>query len=283
MMASFDVQLSDTHTAVGVHLPEHEPDCLKHDELVHFPAFRTWLATLQHSLGQQSNESHAFHSAPYALRGIEIQAVDRFGGNRLGFIKLSAIVINNDGERLPGSVFLRGGSVAMFVTLQPDDVPRESETDKHVILTVQPRIPAGSLAMVEIPAGMVDDSGTFSGAAAKELKEEVDIEILENELTDMTSLALSESRHQTGESLQAGIYPSPGGSDEFIPIFLCQIRVDRESLKQWTGKLTGLREHGEKITLKLVRLENLWWEGTRDAKTLAALALYEGLRRSRKL
>lgn len=42
-----------------------------------------------------------------------------------------------------------------------------------MILTVQPRIPAGCLAFPELPAGMVDDSGTFSGAAAKEIKEEL--------------------------------------------------------------------------------------------------------------
>jgi hypothetical protein len=41
-------------------------------------------------------------------------------------------------------------------------------------------------------------------------------------------------------------------------------------LDEWTGKLTGLRDEGEKITLKLVRLEDLWWEGARDAKALRA-------------
>lgn len=37
---------------------------------------------------------------------------------------------------------------------------------------MQPRVPAGTLAMPELPAGMVDD-GTFAGAAAKEIKEEL--------------------------------------------------------------------------------------------------------------
>lgn len=170
--------------------------------------------------------------------------------------------------------------------LQPDDSPPHTETDKHVILTLQPRIPAGSLNFVELPAGMLDDSGTFSGAAAKEIEEETGLEIEASELTNLTELALSASPDGQGddeEHLQAGLYPSPGGSDEFIPIFLWQKRIPREQLQEWTGKLTGLRDEGEKITLKLTRLEDLWRVGVRDGKTLAAYALYEGLRRIGKL
>ena len=57
----------------------------------------------------------------------------------------------------------------MLLILQPDDVPAEEERDKHVLMTVQPRIAAGSLAFTEIPAGMLDHSGSFSGGAAKEI------------------------------------------------------------------------------------------------------------------
>lgn len=45
------------------------------------------------------------------------------------------------------------------------------------------------------------------------------------------------------------------------------------------GKATGLRDEGENITLKLVPLEKVWREAARDAKALAALALYENLKR----
>lgn len=40
---------------------------------------------------------------------------------------------------------------------------------------------------------------------------------------------------------------------------------------------TGLRDHGEKITLMLCPLEDLWRTGARDAKALGAFALYSGL------
>ncbi len=137
-------------------------------------------------------------------------------------------------------------------------MPSNSEADKHVILAIQPRIPAGSLSLAELPAGMIDDSGEFSGAAAKEIKEETGLDIPKDELIDLTKLALSDVQDSMGEKLQHAVYPSPGGSDEFVPIFLHQKRVKRDELKGWQGKLTGLKDEGEKTTLKLVPLDQVW-------------------------
>jgi 8-oxo-dGTP pyrophosphatase MutT (NUDIX family) len=256
---------------------------LSKDQLLSFPAFKRWIETLQHSLSLQKSKQHAFYEAPYKLRSIDVQAVDFFGGDRIGFVKLKAEITNDQGEKLPGSVFLRGPSVALLVTLQPDDAPMGSEDEKHVLLAVQARIPAGSLALPELPAGMVDDSGTFTGAAAKELKEETGLEVPEDQLVDLTSLALEDVEEQSGEKLAKGFYPSPGGSDEFVPIMLYQARVPRDTLQSWQGKLTGLRDHGEKIKLKLIPLRDLWKEGARDAKALSAYALYTSLLREGKI
>ncbi|KAL6718836.1 hypothetical protein ACLMJK_003070 [Lecanora helva] len=271
-------------------LPNFDPEVpvqlasgLQEDQLLSFPAFQTWINTLRHSLSTQKHQSHTFNAAPYKLRRIDIQAVDFFGGGRPGFIKLKAEVFNDQGEKLPGSVFLRGGSVGMMLILQPDDVPENTEDEKHVILTVQPRIPAGSLALAELPAGMLDDSGTFSGGAAKEIEEETGLKIPAEDLINMTELALPKGSSEEEEQLQQGMYPSPGGCDEFIPLFLWQKRIPRDQMKDWEGKLTGLRDHGEKITLMLAPVDQVWRVGGRDAKTLAAWALYEGLRREGKL
>ncbi|KAJ5775393.1 uncharacterized protein N7511_000404 [Penicillium nucicola] len=259
------------------------PDLTQKD-LLSFPAFKVWIATLQQSLARQQHPSHEFHNDPYVLRKISIQAVDRFGGNRLGFVKLKADVSNGHGETLPGSVFLRGGSVGMLLILQPNDLPKDSEKDKKAILTIQPRIPAGSLAFPEIPAGMLDDSGTFAGTAAKEIQEETGLLVEQSELIDMTALALQAGQEpDSGEQLQRAVYPSAGGSDEFIPLFLCQKRMPRSEIEALQGKLSGLREEGEKITLKLVELGDLWKEGIRDGKTLAAWALYLGLKGEGKI
>lgn len=164
------------------------------------------------------------------------------------------------------------------LVLQPDDVPLSNEVEKRAILTVQPRVPAGSLAFSEIPAGMLDDSGSFAGGAAKEIQEETGLVIPQDELIDMTSLASQlTARSEDEETLQNAVYPSAGGSDEFIPLFLCQKRMPRGDIDALQGRLTGLRQDGEKITLKIVPLKDLWKEGFRDGKTLAAWALYKGL------
>lgn len=99
-------------------------------------------------------------------------------------------------------------------------------------------------------------------------------------MINLTELAIPQN---TEEALPQAIFPSPGGSDEHISIFLHEKRVPREQLKDWTGKLTGLRDQGEKITLKLVKLENLWKEGARDGKTAAAYGLYIGLKGEGKI
>ena len=171
----------------------------------------------------------------------------------------------------------------MLLILQPDDVSSCSEDEKHVILTLQPRIPAGSLSLAELPAGMLDDAGTFAGGAAKEIEEETGLQVPANELINMTQLALSSGASDDEEHLQQGVYPSPGGCDEFVPIFLWQKRIPREQMKDWQGKLTGVRDHGEKITLALCPLEKVWQFGGRDAKVLAGWALYTGLRKEGKL
>jgi ADP-sugar diphosphatase len=153
-------------------------------------------------------------------------------------------------------------------------------------LTVQPRIAAGSLAFTEIPAGMLDGDTKFAGKAAKEIKEEADLEVKEAELLDMTKLALSDVQADgvlSSESLAESMYPSPGACDEFIPLMLCQKRLSRTHMESLKGKATGLKNEGEQIKLKLVPLTRLWKEAARDGKALAALSLYENLKREGKI
>lgn len=166
--------------------------------------------------------------------------------------------------------------------MQPEDA--KDDTERYVVFTIQPRIAAGSLAFTEIPAGMLDGQ-TFKGSAANELKEEAHLTVKEDELINMSELALADDspgsdgsgEGTSEERTEAAIYPSPGACDEFIPIFLCQKKLTRRHIEWLKGKATGLRNEGESITLKLVPLHKAWREGARDAKALAALALYDGL------
>jgi ADP-sugar diphosphatase len=163
------------------------------------------------------------------------------------------------------------------IILQPSD----TKSEKHVLLTIQPRMPASSLSFTEIPAGMLD-ANTFRGTAAAEIAEEAHLTIAEDELINMSELALPPTE-ASSDTLQTACYPSPGACDEFIPLFLCQKRLTRRHMDWLKGKATGLRDQGENITLKLVKLDEVWREAGRDAKALAALALYEGLRREGKV
>ncbi|PWW79065.1 hypothetical protein C7212DRAFT_350277 [Tuber magnatum] len=275
-MSSFTLPSSASTIQVNL-----TPD-LTREQLLKFHPFSSWLSKLQHSLALQSSSSdHPFHREEYSLKSITIQSVDFFGSGdrkRIGFIKLLTSVENPKGESIPGSVFLRGGSVAILLILEPEG----AGGGQWAVLTVQPRIPAGSLEMVELPAGMIDDAGTFAGAAASEIEEECGIKIPEDKLIDLTSLALKGFTSTEGERLGKAVYPSPGGSDEFIKIFAHVYKIPQGTLKDWQGRLTGLRDQGEKIALKLVKLEHLWKE-TRDAKALSAIALWDGLKREGKI
>ena len=122
-------------------------------------------------------------------------------------------------------------------------------------------------AFTEIPAGVFDGE-VFSGVAAKELKEEVGITISAESLVDMTE--------QVYGGRYPGMYPSPGGCDEYIKLFLYEQDVSAEQLDSFKGKATGLMEEGEYISLKVVELDRLI-EETSDAKALCAFTLYQYL------
>ncbi|KAG8406607.1 hypothetical protein J3458_020950 [Metarhizium acridum] len=275
--------MSTIHVLENV--PVHLPAGLSKEQLLSFRPFDQWTETLNKSLTRQSGPGHPFHRDPYSLRSITVQSFDLWDNGRIGFMKVSASVRNSAGEKLPASAFLRGPSVAMLVMLIPDDVAPDSD-ERYVVLTVQPRVPAGSLSFVELPAGMVDDAGSFKGAAAKEIEEELGITIHENDLVclnDLAAEAAGQNKDDDEEHLPTAMFPSAGGCDEHITIFSCERRIPRSQLSEWNGRLTGLRSEGEKITLKLVPMKDLWKEGARDAKCLGALALWEALEREKKL
>jgi ADP-sugar diphosphatase len=79
------------------------------------------------------------------------------------------------------------------------------------------------------------------------------------------------------------MYTSPANLDEFISLLLWEKELDRKEIEALKGKLTGLRKLDEMITLQVCDYDILWKQGARDAKTLGAWALYEGLNRSGKL
>lgn len=190
----------------------------------------------------------------FVVKSLHIQSVDMFGP-KIGFIKFKADVTDKNGKFVPGIVFMRGGSVAILCVLT-------CEGKEYTLLTVQPRVPTGSFAFTEVPAGMLDGSGNFAGVAAKELDEEAGIKITAAELIDLGA----------ANGYPNGVFLSPGGSDETIRIFLYRKTVTAEELADLNGRCTGLATESEQITLKAAPLADLL--KCPDAKTITAYALY---------
>lgn len=204
------------------------------------------------------------------IKEIVVQSVDMFGP-RVGFVKFrSSAVIDVGGSDgfipVPGVVFMRGGAIGVLLILECDG-------EEFTVLTRQARVPIGSHDFPEIPAGMLDGNGNFKGVAAQEIAEECDIQLHESELIDMTQMVWARFD---------GMYPSAGGCDEFIRLFVVRRVVDIQYMAALEGRLTGLFEEGERITLELVRLSEVW-QRTPDCKALSALALYERLVKAGKI
>ena len=202
--------------------------------------------------------------ARFSVRSITLQSVDFFGP-RVGFSKIVCDATFS-GQRVPGVVFLRGGAVSVLPLLT-------CGRDWWILCARQPRLAVGA-HFLELPAGMIDDAGSFVGVAAKELKEETGIEIGIHELVDLTGLA-----YEGAPAPARGMYPSVGACDEFLRLFFFEREVDAEYLADLHGKLTGAADEDENITLCLVRYEDAW-RATADSKVIASIGLLEKLVRT---
>ncbi|XP_038679323.1 nudix hydrolase 14, chloroplastic [Tripterygium wilfordii] len=214
--------------------------------------FNKWLNNLQSETGILANGTMLLHR-------VLIQGVDMFG-RRVGFLKFKADIIDKEtGNKVPGIVFARGPAVAVLILLQ-------SEGETFAVLTEQARVPTGKVVL-ELPAGMLDDENNdIVGTAVREVEEETGINLKLQDMIDLTAFLDASTGHR--------VFPSPGGCDEEISLFLYRGHVDREIITQLQGKETGLRDHGELINVRVVPYEKLW-RMTADAKVLMAVSLYE--------
>lgn len=208
------------------------------------------------------------------VKEVLVSAVDYFG-SRVGFLKIEADAWFH-GVRIPGICFLRGGAVSILVVLH-------CEGEDYIILTRQPRVPVGRSGLLELPAGMLDDSGNFAGVAAKELREETGIVLKPEELTDLSAYALEIVSATQASVLKeqppsCGVYMSGGGCDEFMRMMSVERTVARAELDAMRGRATGVMEEGEVIVLDIVPY-NMAWRVCSDAKLLSSMFLYERKKR----
>jgi len=255
-------------------VPVRHPKGITKEQIQDHDGFKTWTNTLRYSLRQQKHRDHPFYKSRYELKEIEIQSYDMVEGRPL-FLKLFAKVQNSVDDSLPGAVFLRGGAAAVLIILRPFD----SLDERYVVMTEQPRIAAGSLSFMEIPAGMKNPKdGSISIAAARDLEDKVRLKLNAEDLIDMTEIALRD--HQSDESLKNAMYPSPGACDEFISIFLWEKEMDRMLIDSLREQLSEEGSKAGKVRVRLFNYEKLLQVGARDGKTWAAWSLYEYLKRT---
>jgi len=191
------------------------------------------------------------------LINIVIQKIDMFG-KRIGFMNLDATIVDEAGVALPGIVFLRGASVAVLLLL-------ECEGEQSIVLVEQYRVPAAS-RMLELPAGMMDGKREFIEMGIAELREETLFEVTNESLIDITPPCASSK----------GVYPSPGGCDEYIRILSHHRQVTRDEMNGLEGRLAGNRKAGEKITVRLIPVRDIRIHTT-DMKVYTALFLYNAM------
>lgn len=212
------------------------------------------------------------------FESIVIHSIFMFGP-RVGFLQFQPIIhskTQKDGNgnlaQVSAVTFMRGGSVAMLPVFHC-----ETTGQVYVCLTVQNRVPAGQYEFAEIPAGMLDaNTRNFAGVAAKEMKEEMGIEVKESELIDM--LEGSNIKHGN----LPGIFLTPGGCDEYMRFLLYRKTMTQHEISQYQGRLTGNIDEGESIALKIVKFNEVA-KTCADAKTLTALYLYSHMPDSLKL
>ncbi|KAI3925269.1 hypothetical protein MKX01_011799 [Papaver californicum] len=218
--------------------------------------FKKWLENMQCETG-------ILTYGDMSLKRVLVQGVDMFG-TRVGFMKFKADVIHDEtGNEVPGIVFSRGPAVAVLILLDSGD-------KTYVVLTDQVRVPVGRL-ILELPAGMLDDdNGDVIGTAVREVEEETGIKLKKSDMVNLTAFL----EPTTGGK----VFPSPGGCDEELSLFMYKGQVDKEVITTLHGKETGLQDHGELIKVRVVPYDKLW-RTTADMKVLSAVALYEMAKR----
>jgi len=216
-----------------------------------FKPFKDWCE----KLGQDSK---------LKLKHIEFQNVDMFGPTRIGFLKFKATVFQKEHSKnkpLPGIVFMRGPSMAVLMLVKCGG-------ELYAIMTRQPRLAVPTTSMAELPAGILNKDGNFQSEARDEITQTTGIIIDDKNFRNMTEMVYG--------TTFPGVYPSCGGSDEFIQLYLYQhpTELNGGSLVEMLGPKT--LEKGKKLCVVPMTYENIITQSA-DTKTVCAVHLFEKL------
>jgi hypothetical protein len=215
----------------------------------------------------------------FLVKSVHVQSVDYFG-RRVGFIKIKSDTWGPMKEAhpkpIPSICFLRGGASTVLVVLTAAETQQ-----RYSVIVNQPRLPAGIFCFPEIAAGMLDDEMDACQVAVRELEEETGLLAEEKDLIDLTEFAYPKSTNGAFEAGTAGsmtnvqgVYSSPGGSDEFIRMFVLERTLPMQEIMALHGRKHGCASEDEQITLQVVQYDDLW-RRCPESNVLATIFLYE--------
>jgi ADP-sugar diphosphatase len=151
----------------------------------------------------------------------------RYNGEIL-FSTLMLDATTPEGDKVPPICFLKGEVVCIGMVLID-----EESNEKYLLLVKQRRIAEGDFTY-EHPAGMVDNTKTPLEIAVQEIKEETGVEILADQLINL--------------SPNARLFPSTGTSDEAMYFFACEIKMPLSQIKSLDNNQMGTTYEFERIT-----------------------------------
>jgi ADP-sugar diphosphatase len=221
------------------------------------PAFTKWVTKLQTNFGDKLKKitvSDIYTFPPSEKRNPGTKAYEGLSGKYLGFVLANAEATKNN-KPVAGFAFIRGGAVAVLPILQ------DANGNEFVLTLIQPRVPGAEYDYEEIPAGMLD-GGAFGGVAAKEMEEETGLKVKESELTPLCLM-----------------YPSIGGCDENIKVYLYRAKMSNSDINMLRGKATGNPNESEMIITKVTPFaefkKRCLTSQVSDVKAQVALGMYE--------
>ena len=138
-----------------------------------------------------------------------------------------------EGDKIPPALFLKGHAASILVCL----IDKETR-EKFVVLVRQRRICSGEHTY-EHPAGMVDAADAPDEVAARELGEEIGLEISATELTKLNPQLW---------------FPSTGTSDESMHFFFVERELPRDEIMAFHHKDMGNASEFERITTAVTTL-----------------------------
>ncbi|MFC5411512.1 NUDIX hydrolase [Larkinella bovis] len=170
--------------------------------------------------------------------GLIIHKVDEYYIRRRhnGEVLFAMLEVDADtpeGDKIPPALFLKGHAVSVLVCL----IDQETK-EKYAVLVRQRRICDGSHTY-EHPAGMVDAADDPADVAAREVGEEIGLEVRPEELT----------------RLMAGLcYPSTGTSDEAMHYYYLERVMSRAQIMEFHHRDMGVASEFERITTAVMTL-----------------------------